>query len=185
MQVRLKKNILVGALTHKLHDVVMTATLMVWNVLLQKQPSLLQWPCRPLCLLRRHARTWSSTSPKSTARVCSSTGPRAPAACRTWPRRWLTGQRSTGSTRRTTRGRRSSWRCRGWAASVNCRLTVFTARFPTQSLKGPVVQIFMDQHLRKPWRPARVVFGLLVEDGVEHGARLSLLYVYSYTGKMF
>lgn len=55
-------------------------------------------------------------SPRSTAPVYSCTGPRVPAACRTWRRHWPTEQRSTGSTQRTTRGRRLSWRCRGWAS---------------------------------------------------------------------
>lgn len=84
----------------------------IFQMLLSLHP----WPCQLLCLLHPLVRRWFSTSLRSTARVCSSTGPHVLAACRTWRRHWPTEPRSTGSTRRTTRGRRSSWRYRGWAS---------------------------------------------------------------------
>lgn len=82
---------------------------------LQKLMSLHLWPCLPHCLLHPPVRRGSSMSPKSTARVCSSTGPHLHAACLTWQKRWPTELRSTGSTQRMTRGRRSWWLCKGWA----------------------------------------------------------------------
>ena len=94
--------------------------------LVQKLTSLHPWPCLLRCLLPHPARRGSSMSPKSTARVCSSTGPRLLAACPTWLKRWLTEQRSTGSTRRRTRGRRSWWRCKGWARMLVVKASRWT-----------------------------------------------------------